>query len=71
VIGLAIGSLVGAAVGALGFVRIRRLADRIAADRPDDAGQRTAQLMRSSAWVNFLLFTAVGALTGWLFAPVD
>ncbi len=64
-----VGLLIGLAVGLFGFVSIRKLADRIAAARPDDAGQRTARLLRSTAVVDLVLFTVGGALVGWYFFP--
>lgn len=64
-----IGLAIGFGVGLFGFVAIRRLADRISVARPDDAGQRTASLLRSTAVVDLLLFTAGGALVGWYVFP--
>ena len=65
-----IGLLIGGAIGLFGYVKIRALADRIAAARPDDPGRRTADLLRSSAVINFVLFAGVGLLSGWLLFPV-
>ena len=64
-----IGLLFGFGVGLFGFFAIRKLADRIAADRPDAAGQRTVSLLRSTAIVDLVLFTAGGALVGYMFFP--
>lgn len=68
--GALIGLLIGGAIGAFGYVKIRALAVRIAVARPDDAGRRTADLLRSSAVINFVLFTAAGLVSGWLLYPV-
>jgi hypothetical protein len=64
-----VGLAIGFAVGLFGFVAIRRLADRIGVARPDDAGQRTAALLRSTAVVDLFLFSAGGALVGWYAFP--
>jgi hypothetical protein len=64
-----IGLAIGFGVGLFGFVAIRKLADRIAAARPDEAGQRTVSLLRSTAILDFVLFTAGGALVGYFFFP--
>ena len=64
-----IGLAVGFGVGLFGYIAIRRLADRISAARPDEAGQRTASLLRSTAVVDLVLFTAGGALVGYMFFP--
>jgi hypothetical protein len=69
VTGPLVGLGVGFVAGLFGFVAIRRLADRIQAARPDDAGQRTASLLRSTAVVDLVLFTAGGALVGWYVFP--
>lgn len=66
---LIVGLAIGLAVGLFGFFAIRRLADRIAIARPDEAGQRTASLLRSTAVVDLVLFTAAGLLVGWYFFP--
>jgi hypothetical protein len=64
-----IGFGMGLGVGLFGFFAIRRLADRIATARPDAAGQRTASLIRSTAIVDLVLFTAAGTLVGWYVFP--
>jgi hypothetical protein len=64
-----VGSAVGFLAGLFGFIAIRRLADRIQAARADDAGQRTASLLRSTAVIDLVLFTAGGALAGWYVFP--
>lgn len=67
--GLLVGLAVGIVAGLFGFVAIRRLADRIEAARPDEGGQRTASLLRSTAVVDLVLFAAGGALVGWYVYP--
>jgi hypothetical protein len=64
-----IGTGIGFGVGLFGFFAIRKLADRIAVARPDEAGQRTVSLLRSTAVVDLILFTAGGALVGYFFFP--
>jgi hypothetical protein len=64
-----IGLAIGLGAGLFGFVAIRRLADRITVARPDDAGLRTASLLRSTAVVDLILFTAGGGLVGWYVFP--
>lgn len=64
-----IGLAIGFGVGLFGFVAIRKLADRIASARPDQAGQRTVSLLRSTAILDLILFTAGGALVGYMFFP--
>lgn len=68
---LLIGLAIGFGVGLFGFAAIRRLADRISVARPDEAGQRTASLLRSTALLDLLLFTAGGAAVGWFVFPSD
>lgn len=67
--GALIGLAIGLGVGLFGFIAIRRLADRIAVSRTDEAGQRTVGLLRSTAIVDLILFTAGGALVGYFFFP--
>jgi len=69
VINTLIGLGAGFGVGLFGFVAIRKLSDRIAASRPDEAGQRTVSLLRSTAILDLILFTAGGALVGHFFFP--
>jgi hypothetical protein len=64
-----IGLAIGFGVGLFGFVAIRRLADKIVLARPDEAGQRTVALLRSTAVLDLILFTAGGALVGYFFFP--
>jgi hypothetical protein len=64
-----IGLLIGFGVGLFGFFAIRRLADKIVLARPDGPGQRTVALLRSTAIVDLVLFTAGGALVGYFFFP--
>jgi hypothetical protein len=71
VTGAVVGFLIGGLIGAFGYVKIRALADRIAVARSDDAGRRTADLLRSSAVINFVLFAVAGLVSGWLLYPVD
>ncbi len=64
-----IGLAIGFGAGLFGFIAIRKLADSIAAARPDEAGQRTVSLLRSTAIVDLILFTAGGALVGYFIFP--
>ena len=68
-INILLGLGVGLGTGLFGFFAIRRLADRIAAARPDAAGLRTAALLRSTAVVDLVLFTIAGVLVGWYVFP--
>ena len=59
-----IGGLIGALIGLGGFIAIRKLADRIEASRPDEAGRRTGNLMRTVAWLDLVVFTIGGYVAG-------
>ena len=63
------GFAIGFGVGLFGFIAIRKLADRIGTARLDEAGQRTASLLRSTAVLDLILFSAGGALVGYFFFP--
>ncbi len=61
------GTLLGFAIGFIGFVMLRIVANRIETVGATDNPGKTAALMRTVALADWLLFTVLGFLLGPMF----